>query len=108
MPHVGEYDETHDPEFELEYLTYQLSSLHPMDNVTEPPVPLTHLPSSLRKPGVTESKFAPYELPDLTIPSWLDLACKLGKPQEEKLREQFKLFMYMEGKVWLKGDEGEA
>jgi endopolyphosphatase len=97
MPELDEYDAKHEPEFKLEYLTYRLSSLHPTDNVTEPPVPLANLPRSLREPGVTESKFAPYGLRDLTIPSWLDLACKLGTPREEQLRKQFKQYMYMGG-----------
>lgn len=96
MPKLNKYDETQEPKFELEYLTYSLSSLHP--GLGEPPVPLKNLPRSLRKPGViTKSKFAPYGQRDLTIPSWLDLAGKLGKPREKKLRKQFKRYMYMGG-----------
>ncbi|KAG1754048.1 Metallo-dependent phosphatase-like protein [Suillus paluster] len=97
MPRLEEYDEKHEPEFKLEYLTFPISSLHPKDNSTEVPVPLMNLPESLREPGVKKSKFAPYELQDLTIPSWIDLACKLGKPREKKLRKRFKKYMYMGG-----------
>ncbi|KAG0709642.1 hypothetical protein DFH29DRAFT_869942 [Suillus ampliporus] len=97
MPRLEDYDSRHKPKFKLEYLTFPVSSLHPKDKLTEPPVPLRNLPKSLRKPGVKKSKFAPYELEDLTIPSWLDLACKLGKSGETKLRKRFKKYMYMGG-----------
>jgi len=90
---LEEYDEKDGPKFKLEYLTFPISSLH----LTEGPVPLRNLPKSLREAGVTESELAPYELRDLTIPSWLDLACELGKPREKKLRKRFKKYMYMGG-----------
>ncbi|KAG2056419.1 hypothetical protein BDR06DRAFT_970153 [Suillus hirtellus] len=93
IPQLEKYDEKDGPKFKLEYLTFPISSLH----LTEGPVPLRNLPKSLREAGVTESELAPYELPDLTIPSWLDLACELGKPREKKLRKQFKKYMYMGG-----------
>ncbi|KAG2156070.1 Metallo-dependent phosphatase-like protein [Suillus clintonianus] len=93
IPQVEEYDESHEPRFKLEYLTFPISSLHLADG----PVPLRNLPKSLREAGVTESEFAPYGMHDLTIPSWLDLACKLGKPREKKLRKRFKKYMYMGG-----------
>jgi len=97
MPKLDKYDRRHEPKFKLEYLTYELSSLHPTDNGTQAPVPMKNLPKSLREGGVTKSKFAPYGLGDLTIPSWLDLACKLGRPRAKVLRKRFKKYMYMGG-----------
>lgn len=82
-----------EPKFKLEYLTFPIPSLYR----GEGPVPLRNLPKSLREARVTKSELAPYELSDLTIPSWLDLACKLGKPREKKLRKLFKKYMYMGG-----------
>ncbi|KAG1783321.1 Metallo-dependent phosphatase-like protein [Suillus placidus] len=93
IPRLEEYDEKDEPKFKLEYLTFPISSLQ----VAEGPVPLRNLPKSLREAGVTESELAPYGLGDLTIPSWIDLACKLGKPREKKLRKRFKKYMYMGG-----------
>ncbi|KAG2152251.1 Metallo-dependent phosphatase-like protein [Suillus cothurnatus] len=84
----------HEPKFKLEYLTFPISNLY----IADEPVPLRNLPKSLREGGVTKSELAPYGLLDLTIRSWLDLACKLGKPREKKLRKQFKKYMYMGGK----------
>ncbi|KAG0698681.1 Metallo-dependent phosphatase-like protein [Suillus ampliporus] len=100
MPRLGEFDETHHPEFELEYMTFPLSGLHPDEaaqDVTDHQyvIPLRHLPEELRKPGAVESLYTPYELEDLTIPSWLDLATRLTKETELQLR--FKEFMYMGG-----------
>ncbi|KAG1820175.1 Metallo-dependent phosphatase-like protein [Suillus subaureus] len=93
IPRLEEYDKKDEPEFKLEYLTFPISNLC----ITDGPVPLRNLPKSLREAGVTKSELAPYGLHDLTIPSWLDLACKLGKPREKKLRKQFKKYMYMGG-----------
>lgn len=93
--YIPELDKKDEPKFKLEYLTFPISSLQ----LAEEPVPLRNLPKSLREAGVTESELAPYGLPDLTIPSWLDLACKLGKPREKKLRKRFKKYMYMGGEA---------
>lgn len=93
--YIPELDKKDEPKFKLEYLTFPISSLQ----LAEEPVPLRNLPKSLREAGVTESELAPYGLPDLTIPSWLDLACKLGKPREKKLRKRFKNYMYMGGEA---------
>ncbi|KAG2141710.1 Metallo-dependent phosphatase-like protein [Suillus bovinus] len=92
MPRLEEYGKKDEPKFKLEYLTF------PISRVGEGHVPLRNLPKSLREGGVTESKLAPYELNDLTIPSWLDLACELGQPRERKLRKRFRKYMYMGGK----------
>ncbi|TFY83609.1 hypothetical protein EWM64_g409 [Hericium alpestre] len=92
-------DTSRKPKFKLEYLTYPLDRLHPeapevADNFTYP-VPLRNLPKSLRNSTKTKSKFAPYRLPDLTIPSWVKLARKLADPSKKKLRRKFKQYMYM-------------
>ncbi|KAG1896469.1 Metallo-dependent phosphatase-like protein [Suillus fuscotomentosus] len=100
MPRLEEFDQTHNPEFELEYMTFPLSSLHPDEETQDVTnhqyvIPLQLLPEELREPGVVESEYTPYELNDLTIPSWLDLATRLTKNKELRLR--FKEFMYMGG-----------
>ncbi|KAG1877519.1 Metallo-dependent phosphatase-like protein [Suillus subluteus] len=100
MPRLAEFDQTHDPEFELEYMTFPLSTLHPDEeaqNTTDHQyvIPLRLLPEELRQPDAVESEYTPYELKDLTIPSWLDLATRLTK--NKKLRSRFKEFMYLGG-----------
>ncbi|KAG1735436.1 Metallo-dependent phosphatase-like protein [Suillus lakei] len=100
MPRLAEFDQTHDPEFELEYMTFPLSSLHPDEEAQDITnhqyvIPLRLLPEELRQPGAVESEYTPYDLNDLTIPSWLDLATRLTK--DEELRLRFKEFMYMGG-----------
>lgn len=88
---------THPPKFKLEYLTFDPTALHPQNNESRfhYPVPLQHLPRSLRNSTVTISKYAPYRMNDLTIPSWLCLARKLAK--SKKLRKRFKEYMFMGG-----------
>lgn len=100
MPRLAEFDQTHDPEFELEYMTFPLARLHPVEEAQDITnhqyvIPLRLLPEELRQPGAVESEYTPYELNDLTIPSWLDLATRLTKDKE--LRSRFKEFMYMGG-----------
>ncbi|KAG6854777.1 hypothetical protein C0991_001204 [Blastosporella zonata] len=89
------------PKFELEYLTFAPKNLHPAGNLTDKkfqyPIPLEHLPKSLRDTGVTESKYAPYSMEDLTIPGWVELAQRLGDRREKKLRGRFRKYMYMGG-----------
>lgn len=89
----------HSPKYKLEYLTFAPSALHPAEAETEAkawrPVPLRHLPKSLRNSTVVKSKYAPYKMADLTIPSWLTLAQRLSRPKHEKLRTRFKKYMYM-------------
>ncbi|KAH8830912.1 endopolyphosphatase [Flagelloscypha sp. PMI_526] len=89
--------------YKLEYLTYQLELLHPLnanDTAFVYPVPIQELPKSLRAPmnATTTSKFAPYGLKDLTIPSWLGLGRRLGDEGEKKLRKKFKSFMRVKKK----------
>ncbi|KAH9936952.1 Metallo-dependent phosphatase-like protein [Amylocystis lapponica] len=89
----------HPPKYKLEYLTHPLSLVYPPISEAEPtfhyPIPLRHLPRSLRKGPVSESKYAPYGLADLTIPSWTELAQRLAQGGEKKLRRRFRKYMYM-------------
>lgn len=98
MPKLEKGSKKRVPKFELEYLTYDPDLLHPGgDQQTKEefayPVPIRHLPKSLRDPGTTKSKFAPYRLKDLTIPSWIRLARQLGEEKDKKLRRAFRKYM---------------
>ncbi|EPQ59245.1 hypothetical protein GLOTRDRAFT_98318 [Gloeophyllum trabeum ATCC 11539] len=92
------------PGFKLEYMTFPVDALHPPADAVAPgkfkyPIPLHHLPRSLRNSTITESKFAPYQMRDLTIPSWVELAQRLARPKkEEKLRKRFRKYMYQGGR----------
>lgn len=100
LPDLGQANGTKEPEFKLEYLTFAPRQLHPAgtDGSTfHYPIPLKQLPKSLRNSSVTESKYAPYSMTDLTIPSWVELAQRLGDESEEDLRGQFRKYMYMGG-----------
>ncbi|KAI0375671.1 hypothetical protein BV20DRAFT_932452 [Pilatotrama ljubarskyi] len=115
-------DESHPPKFKLEYLTFPVRALRPppeaegaaeaegidggRDTIADAtvnakrkfwyPIPRRHLPRRLRNGTITESKkFAPYELEDLTIPSWTALAQRLGRAKAKKLRQRFRRYMYM-------------
>lgn len=95
--------EKHPPKWKLEYLTFAPARLHPPAGAGageslvkfDYPVPLKHLPRSLRNATVTKSKYAPYKMADLTVPSWATLARRLAKTKNEKLRRRFKKYMYM-------------
>ncbi|KDQ64518.1 hypothetical protein JAAARDRAFT_28155 [Jaapia argillacea MUCL 33604] len=95
--------ENRKPKYKLEYLTFPLELLHPSSEAADAkgdfayPIPLRHLPQSLRSPNSTKMKYTPYQLPDLTIPSWVELARLLADPKEKKLRKQFREYMYMGG-----------
>jgi endopolyphosphatase len=99
IPDLGSANETHPPKFKLEYLTFDPTALHPQNNETSYhyPVPLRNLPRSLRNTTIVKSKYAPYRMNDLTIPSWVNLARKLAKPKKKKLRKRFKKYMFMGG-----------
>lgn len=100
MPNLEDANKTHGPRFKLEYLTYAPKLLHPppdAGNDWRYPVPLKLLPRSLRERNVTSSKYAPYEMEDLTIPSWVEIAQKLGDAEQKKLRKRFRKYMYMGG-----------
>lgn len=91
----------HPPKWKLEYVTFEPSKLHPpvAENLTSEkfwyPIPLKHLPKSLRNATAQKSKFAPYKMADLTIPSWLRLVQRLGRTKNVKLRKRFRRYMYM-------------
>jgi len=99
IPKLESADKKHPPKVKLEYLTFPVSLLHPARAEDEAtfwyPIPLRHLPKSLRNATVTASKFAPYGLADLTIASWTDLAQRLAVGAERKLRKRFRKYMYM-------------
>ncbi|KAI0068865.1 endopolyphosphatase [Artomyces pyxidatus] len=103
LPEERVMNKTRRPKFKLEYLTYRLDALHPakaeMDSFAVDgfayPVPVRQLPRSLRAGNATKSRYAPYGLGDLTIPSWLGLARKLGDASRGKLRRRFREYMYM-------------
>ncbi|KAI6047177.1 Metallo-dependent phosphatase-like protein [Pisolithus marmoratus] len=101
MPKVEEYDARDTPEYELEYLTFSLSRLHAggaggQISNTQPFIPLENLPEELRDAKVEKSKYAPYDMDDLTIPSWIELARRIGKDRG-KLRRRFRKYLYVGG-----------
>ena len=104
--------EKHPPKWKLEYLTFALPALHPPPTAVASndsdadaqkkkdgfmyPIPLKHLPRKLRDANVTKSKFAPYAMEDLTIPSWTGLARRLARAgKSSTLRKRFRRYMYM-------------
>ncbi|KAF8655288.1 hypothetical protein AX16_003187 [Volvariella volvacea WC 439] len=104
LPDLDKADEQEKPHFRLEYMTFRPESLHPSEDGSSAeedefhyPIPLVHLPRSLRNGSVTASKFAPYELEDLTIGSWVNLARKIGDRGEKKLRKSYRKYMYLGG-----------
>lgn len=102
LPSLEQANKTHPPQFELEYLTYSLDSLHPNPEggSEEPfvyPVPVKLLPKSLRIGGVNKSDYAPYKMKDLTIPSWIKLGRRLGDEKHKKLRKKFRQYMFAGG-----------
>ena len=104
LPNLKEANEEQKPAYELEYMTFQPALLHPDGGSAETfryPIPLQQLPRSLRNSTVTVSKYAPYEMGDLTVGSWVELARRLGNKTESRLRKRFRRYMY------LGGDEGK-
>ncbi|KAG5724344.1 Endopolyphosphatase [Termitomyces sp. T112] len=102
LPDLEKADKKREPEYKLEYVTFAPSQLHPAGTDDEGsafryPIPLKRLPKSLQNSSVTESKFAPYSMADLTIPSWVELAQRLGNEKQEALRAEFRKYMYMGG-----------
>jgi len=96
-----EADKTDVPRFKLEYTTFPAAALLPGPGQNESefryPIPLKNLPKYVRK-GQAKKKYFPYEMQDLTLGSWLELARRLGDSQEKKLRKMFRQFMYLGGK----------
>ncbi|EGO27522.1 hypothetical protein SERLADRAFT_446757 [Serpula lacrymans var. lacrymans S7.9] len=115
IPNLLEFDEKHEAEYRLEYLTFPISRLDAprseegagavagdsgltIGTAAQPPaVPMRNLPRSLREGDVRRSKYTPYEMEDLSIGSWVELGRRLGEGKEEKLRRRFKKYMYMGG-----------
>ncbi|KAG8970624.1 Endopolyphosphatase [Tulasnella sp. 425] len=96
LPDLDNSNKSHPPRFEVEYMTYPLSSLVP---ATDYPVPQRLLPDPLKNmssiPKDMTSRYTPYELKDLTISSWIKLARRLGR--KKKLFRRFVSFMYLGG-----------
>jgi endopolyphosphatase len=94
LPDVGNATEEYTPKWELEYMTYDLSVFEKnRTDEEEEVIPSRNLPKALRHGR--GAKYAPYSLEDLTIPSWIALARKLGKGENRKLRKKFKGYMFM-------------
>ncbi|KZT74415.1 endopolyphosphatase [Daedalea quercina L-15889] len=104
LPDLDSANKKHAPKVKLEYLTFSRRALHPSSGSEQAeaawhPIPLRHLPKSLRNATMTDkgSKYVPYGLADLTIGSWVDLGRRLAAGTEAKLRKRFRRFMYMGG-----------
>ncbi|KAG9123357.1 hypothetical protein FRC07_015054 [Ceratobasidium sp. 392] len=86
-------NESHAPGYELEYVTYSLDALRGNASL----VPKHLLPPELRAGSIestTKSRYAPFELHDLTIPSWIKFARRMGK--KKKLWRRFEEAMFLE------------
>lgn len=94
LPDLANASEDYTPEWELEYMTYGLAAFgnNGSDEVPEV-IPKKNIPKSLRHGR--GAKYAPYSMDDLTIPSWIKLARRLGDGDNGKLRKQFKKYMFM-------------
>lgn len=94
LPDIAKANEKHMPKWELEYMTYKLSMFEKngSDEGSEV-IPRDNIPSSLRHGR--GAKYAPYSMDDLTIPSWIELARKLGDGENKELRKKFRKYMFM-------------
>ncbi|KAF6762120.1 endopolyphosphatase [Ephemerocybe angulata] len=97
MPNLDEANKTHPPVFELEYVTFPVEMLQAEAERENFLIPARHLPGELLAENTTKSKFAPYSLPDLTIPSWVRLAKRIADEKRVKLRKRFKKYMFSGG-----------
>ncbi|KAG8747546.1 Endopolyphosphatase [Ceratobasidium sp. 414] len=89
-------NESYAPSYELEYVTYSLDALR--SNVSIVPEHL--LPPELQEGTIestTESRYAPFGLDDLTIPSWIEFARKMGR--KKKLWQRFEEAMFLETRI---------
>ncbi|CAE6523142.1 unnamed protein product [Rhizoctonia solani] len=94
IPESSWANNTHPPQYELEYVTYSLSTLRDANATI---IPEHMLPPELRGGSIetlTKSRYTPFGLPDLTIPSWIKFARKLGK--KKKLWKKFRKVMFLE------------
>ena len=93
MSHLERGNETTEPSFSLEYLTFRLSVIRG-SNSSDMPIPIGQLPRSVWNSTTKESRYTPYEMEDLTIRSWVELGRRIGKNKNKKLRKRFKEIMY--------------
>ncbi|KAG7096940.1 hypothetical protein E1B28_004338 [Marasmius oreades] len=91
IPDLWNSGEGKHPQFRLEYTTYKADVLTSEDG----PIPQKLLPKSLRNGTITQSKYAPYGMSDLTVGSWYELALRLGHSRGKKLGRRFKEYMYL-------------
>ncbi|KAJ2931588.1 hypothetical protein H1R20_g5383, partial [Candolleomyces eurysporus] len=98
MPNLDDANKTNPPRYELEYVTFPLERLRPDEDsgaeAFEYPIPPQFLPEELLDASVTRSKYAPYRMEDLTIPSWVRLARRVADDKRVKLRKKFKKYMF--------------
>lgn len=90
IPDLDESSKKDHPHFKLEYTTLPGELLQSL-------LPHKQLPKSLLKGKKNSSKYLPYEMEDLTIGSWVELARRLGDMKEKKLRKRFRKYMYLGG-----------
>ncbi|QRV87637.1 PPN1-vacuolar endopolyphosphatase-like protein [Ceratobasidium sp. AG-Ba] len=87
---------SHAPEYELEYVTYSLETLRSNSSL----VPEHLLPPELRAGSIesaSNSRYAPFALNDLTIPSWIKFARRMGR--KKKLWRRFEEAMFLETRI---------
>lgn len=97
LPSIKDADKSHPPHFELEYVTYSVANMHPRKGLEvdfQYPIPLKQLPAPLRNASTSRTKYAPYEMDDLTIGSWIRLAHQLGDSSHLKVRKRFRKYMF--------------
>lgn len=94
LPDVEQASETYTPKWELEYMTYGLSVFEKNgSDETQSVIPKENTPKALR--NGKGGKYAPYSMEDLTIPSWIELAQRLGDGKNRDLRKKFRKYMFM-------------
>jgi endopolyphosphatase len=93
LPDIANASEAYAPKWELEYMTYDLSIFGKRSEEAPEVIPRQNIPKSVRH-GRGE-KYAPYSMDDLTIPSWIELARRLGDGDNRKLRRSFRKYMFM-------------
>jgi len=94
LPDLADASETYTPKWKLEYMTYGLSMFEKNGSDGAPEViPRQNIPKSLR--NGRGDKYAPYSMDDLTIPSWIELARRLGDGENRELRKKFRKYMFM-------------
>jgi endopolyphosphatase len=92
VPDLTGSNETHHPDFKLEYTTFQAAALETRDG-EQLMLPKKEIPKKTKK-------YTPYGLEDLTVGSWVGLASRLGDPERGKLRTSFRKYMYLGEEQW--------